>query len=141
MRFETSVDVDAPGDVLWMVMLDVESWPELTPSMTTVTKSEDGRLAVGSSVWVKQPRLPRTEWVVSELDDGSRFVWESRGMGVHVTAGHEIHDPSADRCRMRLWLEMGGPLGGVLSGLYAGMNRRYMDLEAAGLKRKAESLA
>jgi hypothetical protein len=36
---------------------------------------------------------------------------------------------------------MAGPLGGVLGGMYAGMNRRYMDQEAAGLKRKAESLA
>ena len=141
MRFETSVDVDAPGDVLWMVLLDVESWPELTPSMTAVTKSADGRLEVGSSVWIKQPRLPRTEWVITELDDGSRFVWEARGMGVRSTAAHEIHDPTPDRCRLRLVLDMAGPFGAAFGSIYGGMNRRYMDLEAAGLKRKAESLA
>ena len=112
MRIETSVDVDAPGDVLWMVLLDVEAW-----------------------------RLPRTEWIVTELTPHSRFVWEARGPGVRTVATHEIVDATADSSQLRLVVEQAGAMGGVFGRLTAGLTRKYVDKEAAGLKRKAESLA
>lgn len=141
MRIETSVDVDAPGDVLWMVLLDVEAWPRLTASMDEVTKTEEGALVVGSSVWIKQPRLPRTEWIVTELTPHSRFVWEAHGPGVRTVATHEIVDATADSSQLRLVVEQAGAMGGVFGRLTAGLTRKYIDKEAAGLKRKAESLA
>ncbi|MGZ4505451.1 MAG: SRPBCC family protein [Nocardioidaceae bacterium] len=141
MRIETTVDVDAPRDVLWMVLLDVESWPALTASMTTVTRSDEGPLAVGSSVWIKQPRLPRTEWTVTELTACDRFVWQASGPGVRTTAAHLIEQVDADSCRLRLVLDQEGALGGLLGRLIGGMARRYVALEAEGLKGRAESLA
>ena len=141
MRIETTVEVDAPRDVLWMVLLDVESWPSLTPSMSEVTRSEEGPLTVGSSVWIKQPRLPRTEWTVTELTACDRFVWQATGPGARTTAAHLIEEIDADSCRLHLVLDQEGALGGLFGRLTAGMARKYVAQEADGLKRRAESLA
>src|SRR5512144_1662591 len=84
MRIEHAVDVDAPPDVVWMVLMDVEAWPALTPSMTSVEKAESGPLKVGSRVKIKQPRLPLTEWTVTDLVDNERFTWESGRPGMRV---------------------------------------------------------
>lgn len=141
MHIETSVEVDAPADVLWMVLIDVESWPELTPSMTSVSKASAGPMQVGSEVSIKQPKLPRMTWTVTELTDCSRFVWQTTTPGVTTVAGHEIHDPSNNTSRLRLVVDQVGPMGWLTGRVAAGLTRRYIDLEAAGLKSRAEALA
>jgi uncharacterized membrane protein len=141
MRIETTVDVDAPADVLWMVLMDVECWPELTTSMTNVRKLAPGPLQVGSQVSIKQPKLPRTTWTVTERVEDSMFVWRAESPVVTTVAGHEIYDATENTARLRLVVDQGGPLGGLVGKLAAGLTRKYVELEAAGLKRKAESLA
>jgi hypothetical protein len=139
VRFETSVPVQATPAALWAALVDVESWPGLTASMSSVRKQAPGPLTVGDRVEVKQPRLPRTRWTVTELTVDRRFTWEARGPGVHTVAVHEIEPGPEGGCTLRLVLDQGGPLGPVVGRLAAGLTRRYLDLEAAGLRRRAES--
>lgn len=141
MRIEHAVDVDAPPDVVWMVLMDVEAWPALTPSMTSVEKAESGPLKVGSRVKIKQPRLPLTEWTVTDLVDNERFTWESGRPGMRVSAVHEVTAREVGRCTLILAVDQTGPLGPLVGLLSRTMTRHYITLEANGIRARAESLA
>ena len=69
MKISIIETMDASPSTVWRVMRDVERWPEWTPSVTSVTRLDDGPFAVGSRVRMKQPRLPVNELTVSELED------------------------------------------------------------------------
>ena len=84
MRFEKVVTIAAPAQTVWNLLTDIESWPRLTASVTSIERITPGPLEVGSRVRIKQPRLPEAEWVVTELVEGQRFVWESASPGVRT---------------------------------------------------------
>lgn len=132
--------VDAPAETVWKLVADVEGWPDLTESITSVELAEPGPLRVGSRAHIRQPKLPPATWTVTELVDGERFTWVSRGPGVLTTA-HHVVTARGDGAELLLALEQAGPLGAVFGRLYAGLTRRYLDLEANGTKRRAESLS
>ena len=54
------VTVDAPPEVVWELLADVESWPQITENMTTVMLVDKGSLRLGSHVKIKQPKLAPT---------------------------------------------------------------------------------
>jgi len=80
--FIRSVDIDAPPDVVWRTVRDVERWPEWTPTVTSLRLVDPGPLALGSRARIRQPRLPPATWQVTELDDGRGFVWVTQRKGV-----------------------------------------------------------
>jgi len=139
-RFETTVDVDAPAEVLWSVVKDVESWPKLTESMTFVERLDGGPLREGMRVKVNQPKLPPATWKVTELVENERFVWRARGPGFTTIASHEVI-PDGDKSRLRLSVEQSGLLGGVVGRMGKDLTDRYIAMEAAGIKRRAEETA
>ena len=132
------VRVDAPAPEAWRVLLDVPAWPTWTKSMQAVTVLDPGPLRVGSAVRIAQPRLPVAEWTVDELVPGQSFSWSSRRPGVRTVAEHHLH-PDADGCALTLVLRQSGPLAGVSARLFGGLVRRYLRMEAEGLKRRVES--
>jgi uncharacterized membrane protein len=138
--YRMSVEIDAPPERVWDVLTDVERWPEWTSSMTSVEALDDGPLAVGSRAKVKQPRVPPIVWTVIELRPGESFTWVARSPGALSIARHDVV-PVADatRSRVTLGVEQRGPVGWVAGLLLARMTRRYVDTEAAGLKRRVES--
>jgi carbon monoxide dehydrogenase subunit G len=138
MRTETRIPVEAPPEVVWKVMSDVESWPELTASMSSVRKRTPGPLRVGSVVHIRQPKLPPTRWVVTELVEPERFVWVARTPGMVSTASHAV-TASGTGSVLRLAIAQEGLLAPLVGRLLAGLTRTYVDLEAAGLKQRAEA--
>ena len=141
MRFEKTVGVDAPPEILWKVLVDVESWPQLTPSMSSVRVLGGPPLRVGSRVRIKQPRMPEAEWTVTALEPDRSFTWEVRAAGMRGSASHEIAPGVGGASELTLVVDQIGPAAGIVGRLAAGITRRYMDMEADGLKRRAESLA
>lgn len=137
--FTRSISVDARPETVWNVVTDVESWPQITDSISSLDYIEGSTLTVGSRVAIKQPRLPRTVWRVTEVADGSRFVWVAEGPGVTTTAGHEI--TAATPVDLTVWLEQKGPVGAVVGWLGRSLTRRYLEMESTGIKRKAEEQA
>lgn len=140
MRFAKVLTIAAPADVVWDVVTDVESWPDLTPSMTWLRREGSGGLAVGTQVWIKQPRLPQLEWTVTEVVDGQRFVWEAVSPGMRTRAAHTLLEVAGETT-LRLEIEQHGPLSGVVGALTGPMTRKYLEWEGRGIKRRAESLA
>ena len=78
--------------------------------------------------------------MVTNLQDGRGFEWESRAPGVHVVARHVV-EPTSDGSRATLSIQYRGIIGDLIGRLAGGINRRYLAMEADGLKRRAEARA
>jgi uncharacterized membrane protein len=137
MRFEASIQIDASPQRVWEVYSDVERWPDWTPSVTSVERLDTGPFAVGSRARIRQPRLPTTVWTVTELVEGSHFLWEAKGPGLTTVGGHFVVAES-EGTQATARLDQLGPGGAVIGLLTAGLTRRYLDMEIAGLKSCAE---
>ncbi len=138
MRYELSVDVNAKPDAVWAVLADVERWPEWTPSVRRVRRLEEGPLGGGSTARVKQPKLPAARWRVTGYVAGREFTWVSQSPGVTTVAEHLIAPGDGGGSRVTLVLTQTGRLA-RLAGLLGGrLIRRYVGLEADGLKRRSE---
>ena len=137
--FQISVEINAPPDVVWAVMRDVERWPEWTPTVTSVRLLDHGPLKIGTRALIRQPELPPAKWKVTELDEpGRRFTWVSRGPGVLVVARHWVEARGAGSFAT-LSLRFSGVLAGLFARLTRSLNNRYLALEAKGLKQRSES--
>jgi uncharacterized membrane protein len=141
MHAEDGIDIAAPADVVWKVFADVERWPEWTESMRRVTFVEGDALAVGAAARIEQPKLPKVTWVVTELTPGSSWTWESRAPGALTVARHVVTPTGDGTTRVEQSIDQTGPLGGLVGRLYAGLTRRYLRMEAEGLKAAAERAA
>ena len=137
----TSIDVAAPPERVWEVLVDVERWPEWTDSVTGVRSLDSGPLAVGSRVEVSQPRIPTGTYTVTALEPGRAFTWEQRQPGSRVSAHHECVPLPDGGTRVELSVVMGGAVGGFVGRFYRGLTERYLAMEAAGLKSRAEESA
>ena len=138
MITDCGVAIDAPADVVWEVFSDVERWPEWTASVTRIVAVDGPGLAVGKRFAIKQPRMPKLVWEVTELVPGSSWTWVQRSPGGLTVARHDVVAESDNRTQVRQQLDQRGPLGALVGFLMRGMTRRYLDLEAAGLKAASE---
>ncbi|MFZ0140676.1 MAG: SRPBCC family protein [Aeromicrobium sp.] len=139
MKQSVTVDIDAAPERVWDVMTDVETWPEWTDTVTSVTRLDEGPLKLDSKASIVQPKLPPTEYVVTEFSPGRSFTWVATSPGVRVTAWHGVEARSDGGTRVRLGVEQAGPLGKVIGRLFfKGLTERYLATEAAGLKARSE---
>jgi uncharacterized protein YndB with AHSA1/START domain len=138
MEQSTSVDIAAPPERVWEVMVDVEYWPDWTDTVTWVRRLDEGPLRPGSRAKINQPKLPETEYVVTELEPGQSFTWVATAPGVLTTARHRIEPLAGGGSRVRLSVEQGGWLGSLMGRFYRGLTDRYLATEAAGLKAWCE---
>jgi uncharacterized protein YndB with AHSA1/START domain len=141
MRFSSSIDIDAPPQVVWAVWSDIERWPEWTASMSRVEPLGIAPLlAVGLRARVEQPKLRPAEWSVTEVDDGRRFVLVSKSPGLRVTATHDVEPRGAGSCAVST-VEFGGLIGPLVGWLTRSLTQRYMAMEGEGLKARSEAQA
>lgn len=140
-RTSDSIDIDAPIDVVWSVYSDVERWPDWTASVTSVSLAPGGPLAIGSRATIKQPRLPRVEWTVTALEPDHEWVWENKSPGAVSVAAHSVRALDDGRTHVELWIDQRGVVGRAVGLLVRRMTRRYLRMEAEGLKRRSEALA
>lgn len=140
-RYVVSACVGAPPETVWRVLAELERMPEWTASMTSVRILAGSGLAPGTTVEVRQPRMPTMTWTVEEVAVGEYFRWSARSAGVTTYAEHWL-EPAADGgTDVRLGVEHRGPLAGVVGALTMRRTARYVDQELAGLKRASEAVA
>lgn len=135
MQHEETRAVAAPAEVVWQILTDLERWPAWTRSMSKV--EPDGRLAVGMTARVKQPRVPSVTWTVTEVDPGRSFTWEASTTGLRTVAEHVVADGAAGTSTVTLRIDTTGPAAGMVGLVFGRMTRRYVAMEADGLQREA----
>jgi uncharacterized membrane protein len=140
MITESGIDIDAPAAVVWDVFSDVERWPEWTASVTALVALDGPGLAVGKRFEIKQPRMPKLVWEVTEVSPGASWTWVQRSPGGLTVARHDVEALAGGRTRVGQRLEQRGPVGALVGLLMRRMTRRYLDLEAAGLKDRSEQV-
>lgn len=138
--YSISVQIAAPADRVWSVMSDIERWHEWTPSIRSVRRTNAGPFRIGARARVWQPKLPPADWIVTALQEGRGFDWESRAPGIRVLGRHWV-EPTSAGSRVTLSIQYSGIFGNILGRVLASINRRYIALEADGLKRRAEAHA
>ncbi len=138
MELSASTDIDASASTVWNSMVDVESYPLWTTTMTRVLRRDGGPLALGSRVRITQPKLGTHEWTVTAIDTGAAFTWVTSKPGLTTAATHTI-ESHANGVRLRLSITLKGPLGWLVGRLYAGLTKRYLAIEAEGCKRWSEA--
>ncbi len=138
MITECGIDVDAPAEVVWDVFSDVERWPEWTASVTRLVALDGPGIEVGKKFEIKQPRMPKLVWEVTDVTPGRAWTWVQRSPGGLTVASHEVRPLGGGRARVHQQIDQRGPAGALIGLLMRRMTRRYLDLEAAGLKTRSE---
>ncbi len=139
MRFEKSVEVDAPQQRVWDVLSDLEAWPQRIETVDEAELLTPAPITTGSRVRLKQPKLPEGTWEITAWVEPSFFEWKQKTSGVTSVAGHRVEALGDARARLTLTLDMRGLLIPIVGLFYRSLTERYMSLEAEGMKRAAES--
>jgi uncharacterized membrane protein len=139
MQTEVAVEIGAPAQRVWAIMSDVEKWAEWTASIQGIERLEAGAFGVGSHARVRQPRLPPLVWRVTQYEPARGFVWETRSWGAVTVGEHWITKLAEDRSKVVLRVRQTGLVGSFVGALIQKITRSYMEMEAQGLKRRAET--
>ncbi|MGO9875002.1 MAG: SRPBCC family protein [Acidimicrobiia bacterium] len=140
MEHDITVEIDAGLDAVWTVLTDVERWPEWTRSTQNIVVLGDGReLQVGTRARVKQPRLPAVVWEVTVFEPSQTFVSQTRAGGVASVAAHRLKVGDRGTVVVDLAIRQSGPLAPLAARPMSRLTRRYLRMEADGLKLRSET--
>lgn len=134
-----TIMIEAAPDVVWAVYTDIDRWPQWTASVTTAELAPGGPLAVGSRASIKQPRFPRVTWTVTSVEPERSWEWANRAPGARTSASHVLTSLDDGRTRVDLSIDQRGVIGRPIGWLVRRITRRYLRLEAEGLRRHSES--
>ncbi len=141
MHYQASAVIAAPIELVWSTVVDVEHWPVSTASVTRVERLDGGPFGPGSRARVRQPKLPTMVWTVTDVQPGREFTWIVASPGVTTIATHRVTAGPGDSVSLSLSIDRVGLLAPVVDRLWDGLTRRYMAMEAAGMKRVCEASA
>ncbi len=140
MLTEDSVEIDAPAQLVWKVFSDVERWPEWTASVTSLVGRDGTDLAVGKRFSIKQPGMSKLTWKVTDIDHGLSWTWVQRAPGAFASARHDVIAQPDGRTLVRQQLEQRGMVGALVGRMMLKKTKRFLELEAQGLKTRSEQL-
>ena len=136
-----TVTIRATLAEVWNVYADIEHWPEWTASVTTAHLDPRGPLALGSRASIKQPRFPEATWTVTHIEPERSWQWATHSIGAHTSAQHRLTQLENGRTRVDLSIDQRGVLGRPIGWLVRRTTRRYLRMEAEGLRDRSESTA
>ena len=140
MITDAGIDIEAPAAVVWDVFSDVERWHEWTDSVTSLVALDGPGIAVGKRFEIKQPRMLKLVWEVTEVTPGRSWTWVQRSPGGLTLASHDVTALSDGQTRVQQRIDQRGPIGFLVGVGMRKMTRRYLDMEAVGLKARSEHL-
>jgi len=136
MRFESSIDIDAPADKVWALVDKLEEWPRWMPSIKKIERISPGPLTAGSqlSVTAKVSGLTvRLLMTVTAFVPERNVVLEGRRLGTKLSRFY-ILEPVNGRTR----LTIGGDVSGALAWLACHGGRKVSTEIALAVKTRIE---
>jgi uncharacterized membrane protein len=137
MITSNTVRIPVPAEVVWSVFTDVERWPTWTASVIAVEPLDGAGLEVGRRFRIKQPRLPVLVWKVTDVEPGRSWTWVAGSPGARTYASHEIVPDGDAAAVVTQRIDQRG-LGVLFGVMTRRMTRRYLALEADGLKTRCQ---
>jgi uncharacterized protein YndB with AHSA1/START domain len=145
LRLETEVEIAAPRETVFDLLLDPSRLDEWVTSSRGVRDAPDSELRTGSS-FRQRLRLGGARfdvrWKVTELERPRLAVWEGRGpAGSHAAVRYELsEDGAGTRFRYCNVYDLpGGRLGAVAGRVASRAARSSMRSSLRNLKRLLES--
>ena len=137
MFTEGSIEIEAPASVVWDVFTDVERWSEWTASIERIVALDGAAIEVGKRFEIKQPRMPKLIWEVTEVEPGVSWTWRQKAPGSTAFATHEVTAVDGARTVVHQMIDQRGIIGVAVGALTRRLTRRYLDLEAQGLRERS----
>lgn len=103
MGLRLGIDVSAPAESAWAVLVELDGWPEWGPSVSAARLDDDSRrLSPGATGSIRTPvgawlRFEVTEW----RDAGPCRSWSWWVAGVPATT-HRVTATGPSRCRVEM---------------------------------------
>lgn len=133
--------VRSTREAVWDLLSDVCRWPDWLPTVDAVTPVDPGAAyATGQSFEIRQPRLPRATWTLTEWMPGDHFTWVSRSRGVTATGGHSLREAGDGSVEVTLTMDWTGPLAPLVRLAYGRLGRRYVETEAAAVRERLDGV-
>ena len=132
MRFESSVNINAPAEKVWSLIDRLEEWPQWMPSIEKIERVSDGPLTVGSqlSVTAKVSGLPvRLLMTITEFVPERTVVMRGRALGTNLTRFYTL-EPLNGKTRTTV--------GGEVTGVLAWLARRGGEAISAEIAQAAK---
>lgn len=140
MKVEHTISINAPVNVVWAVTKDLEQWPEWTPTVTAIRCLDCNPLGLGSTVRIKQPGQPESDWTVTKYIPKKQLTWETHRRGLCMVATHQIHgNKKGSHTHNTLRVEVSGIIALLLRPVLLLAIRRALMRENQGLKNRCET--
>ena len=118
MRFESSIDIDAPVTKVWALVDKLEEWPQWMPSIKRIDKISEGPLAVGSQLSVTAKvngLIVKLLMMITNFVPERNVVLEGKALGTKLTRFYTL-EPVNGKTKVTI--------GGDVSGALAWLARR-----------------
>jgi uncharacterized membrane protein len=137
--YGASISIAASGETVWRILAAVDSWPEWLPTVKSVQPLDGTPLKIGFRYAVLQPKLRPATWIVTELEQPLRFVWQARSPGLLMVAEHTVQEGSPGTSDVILRFSFAGLLGAPMGRLFRSVTQQYLAQELLSLKLKVEA--
>lgn len=136
MRFESSIDINAPVKKVWALVDKLEEWPQWMPSIKKIDRVSKGPLTAGSqlSVTAKVSGLTVTLLMtITEFVPQRHVVMKGKALGTNLTRFYNL-EPLNGKTKVTI----GGEVSGALAWLARRGGQAVSDEMAQAAKNRIE---
>jgi len=136
MRFESSIDINAPPEKIWTLIDKLEQWPQWMPSIKKIERISKGPLTTGSqlSVTAKISGLTVTLLMtITEFIPERNVVMKGRTLGTNLIRFYNL-EPLDGKTKVTI----GGEVSGALAWLALRGGQAVSDEIAQAAKKRIE---
>ena len=138
MRFQSSIDINAPVEKVWALIDKLEEWPQWMPSIKEITRLSKEPLTVGSqiSVTAKVSRLTvKLLMTITEFVPERTVVMKGKALGTSLTRFYAM-EPVNGKTKVTT----GGEVSGALAWLARRGGQAVSAEIAQAVKKRIEGL-
>jgi len=138
MKFESSIDINAPVEKVWALIDKLEEWPQWMPSIKKIERLSKEPLAVGSqlSVTAKVSRLTvKLLMTIIEFVPERTVVMQGKALGTNLTRFYTL-EPINGKTKVTI----GGDVSGALAWMACRGGKKVSAEIAQAAKKKVEGL-
>ncbi|MFI6865740.1 SRPBCC domain-containing protein [Nocardia sp. NPDC050406] len=140
---DKSVEVDAPAELVWRVLTDVDRYGEWNPFCISCSTTLEPGTPIDMEVRLVGPSPRKQREYIHSHTPGREFSYRMKPVPLgtlHSERSHTVTALGAERCRYDSHFELDGWLSPVVTGLLGGALRRGFAEMTDAVKQRAEAL-